>query len=78
MVERWNASQNNAIHTAMAERRQPQEVLDELIISYRNTPYATTSEKPSKLLFNRNLQTKLPGYPDKPSGKHHQDARLRD
>ena len=31
-------------------------------------------EKPSKLLFNRDVQTRLPGYPDKPTGKHHQDA----
>ena len=47
-------------------------------MAYMNTPHLATREKSSKLLFGRDLQTKLPSYPTQPKGKHHNKARKKD
>ena len=62
----------------MAEGRKPEQVLNELIMSYRNTPHAATGEKPSKLLFNRDISTKLPNYTTRPRHKHNKEAERND
>ena len=46
--------------------------------NYRNTPHSTTGEKPSKLLFNRDIVDKLPREDKIPRGEHHKNARRRD
>ena len=46
--------------------------------AYRNTPHTTTGEKPSKLMFGRDVQTKLPRDKSPLKGKHHEEARKKE
>ena len=46
--------------------------------AYRNTPHSVTEVKPSLLMFNRDITTKLPRFTTAPRGKHHQQARSND
>ena len=49
-----------------------------LVMAYRNTPHFTTGEKPTKLLFNWEVGTKLPDYTCKSTGKCHKGANKKD
>ena len=46
--------------------------------AYTSTPHSVTGYTPNKLMFNREINTKLPRVPTKPQAKHHKDARKRD
>ena len=35
----------------------------ELVAAYRNTPHTVTGVKPSKLMFNMDIDTNLPRFP---------------
>ena len=78
LVERFNQSLKATIHAAYAAGTDPVEEVDKFVASYRNTPHSTTGEKPSKLMFNRDVETKLPRFTKPGKGKHHQDAREND
>ena len=54
------------------------EEVDKLVASYRNTPHSVTGKKPSKLMFNHVIDTKLPRFPSVSRRRHHQEARKRD
>ena len=50
------------IHTAVAEGKEPREVLDKYLLHYRATPHPTTGKSPAEMLNNRKLRTKLPQF----------------
>ena len=78
MVERFNQSLQLAILTAYAEKKDPVEEVDKLVAAYRNSPHSVTEVKPSMLMFNRDITTKLPRLPTTSRGRHHQRARNKD
>ena len=78
MVERFNQNLKNVIHTAYNERADIKEAVDKYMAAYRNMPHTTTGQKPSKLMWNKDIKTKLPSLPTKSTGKHHKEARKRD
>ena len=75
MVERFNQELKHVLHAAYAEDKDPEEEVNKFVAAYRNTPHSSTGEKPSKLLFGRDVATKLPRFQKTPAGKHHQSAR---
>ena len=60
MVERFNRNLKKVILAAYAEKKDPYEGVQKYVTAYRNTPHSTTGEKPSKLMFGRDVITKLP------------------
>ena len=78
MVERFNQVLKQTILTAYAERKDPVEEVDKLVAAYRNTPHTVTEVKPSMLMFNRDISTKLPRFTATPKGRHHRKARQKD
>ena len=60
MVERFNQVLKQTILAAYADRKDPVEEVDKVVSAYRNTPHTVTKVKPSKLMFNRDIATKLP------------------
>ena len=78
MVERFNQNLKKVIHTAYNEGADVEEAVDKYMAAYRNTPHTTTGQKPSKLMWNKDIKTKLPSLPTKSTGKHHKEARKRD
>ena len=63
---------------AYADNKDPVEEVDKFVAAYHNTPHSTTGEKPSKLLFNHEVNTKLPRFPKVSAAKHHNEARRQD
>ena len=74
-MEQFN---QRVIWAAQTDGKDAMEEMDKYVASYRNTPHSTTGEKPNNLMFNREVQTKLPSFPTKSKGKHHQEAWKRD
>ena len=72
-VERFNRTLKQAILTAYIENKDPIEEVDKLVASYRNTPHSAT-----KLMFNREVNTKLPRFTTTSRGRHHEKARRND
>ena len=62
---------------AYAEGVDPEEALDLYVSAYQNTPHSATGEKPSKLMFGRDIQTKLPQVTTPSTGDHHDRARTK-
>ena len=63
---------------AHAEGKEPVEEVDKFVAKSCNMSHSVTGEKPSKLLFNRDIADKLPRLPTTSKGRHHQKARKRD
>lgn len=59
-VERQNRSLLKALKIAHVEGKPWREELSKYLFAYRVTPHATTGVTPAKLMFNRELRTKLP------------------
>ena len=59
-VERFNRTLLKAIRTMHSEGRNWKTELPKFLLDYRSTPHSTTEEAAAKLLFNRNIRTKLP------------------
>ena len=78
MVERFNQVLKQTILAAYADRKDPVEEVDKVVSAYRNTPHTVTKVKPSKLMFNRDIATKLPRFTSSPRGRHHTEARAND
>ena len=45
------------------------------VVAYRNMPHSSTEEKPSRLMFSRDVRTKLLQHVKVPEDQHHKDAR---
>ena len=45
------------------------------VAAYRNMPHSSTEEKPSRLMFSRDIRTKLLQHVKVPEDQHHKDAR---
>ena len=63
-VERQNCSLLKAIRIAHAEGLDWRKELPKFMLSYRSTPHTITGESPAKLLFGRDIRSKLPGIDD--------------
>lgn len=59
LAERFVQSFKNALRSMKQEKRSLKEKLESYLLSYRNTPHATTNETPAKLLMGRSLRTRL-------------------
>jgi len=62
MVERFNRTVEKAIRTAHVEGKDWKKTLDTFLLNYRATPHAMTGVSPAKLLFGREIRTKLPEF----------------
>ena len=78
MVERFNQNLKKVIYASYNEGTDVEEAVDKYVAAYRNTPHSTTGEKPSKLMWNRDIATKLPSFTKDAKGRHHSQARKRD
>ncbi len=59
-VERFNRTLEKAIRTAHIEGKDWRHELDPFLLSYRATPHAMTGASPAKIMFGRDIRTKLP------------------
>ena len=59
-VERFNEVINKHIRTAQAEDRDWRKTFPNMLLHYRATPHRMTGQTPAKLLFQRELRTKIP------------------
>ena len=60
MVESFNWTVEKAIRTAHVEGKDWKKTQDTFLLNYLATPHATTGVSPTKLLFGREIRTKLP------------------
>ena len=65
------------IHTAVANKKDPKRVVQSYLMAYRATPHTVTGKSPAALLFNRNIQTKLPRALQEDLGKDDGEVRAR-
>ena len=76
--ERFNRNLKMVIHTAYTSGLDLEEEVNKYVAAYRSTPHTVTGQTPNILMFNREVDTKLPRIPVKPQGKHHKEARHKD
>ena len=60
IVESFMKNINKTVRTASVSRKDWKCALTDLLMTYRNTPHTVTNQKPSMLMFNRNIRAKLP------------------
>ena len=78
-VGRQNRSLLKVMRIAQAEKKDWRRELLKFLIAYRNTPHTTTGESPAKLLYGREIRTKLPSLGSSYSGvAADEDVRDRD
>ena len=77
-MERFNQVLKQTILTAYAANLDRMEGVNKLVASYRNMPHSVTVQKPSKLMFNMEVDTKLSRIPSKSRGNYHKEARIND
>ncbi len=76
-VERFMKPLQKAIPTAVLEKKDWKRSIYKFLLNYRSTPHTTTGKTPSELLFNRNIQNKLPEIPTN-NADHHSDLKVTD
>ena len=59
-VERQNRSLLKALRIAKAEKKNIWTEMRKFLTAYRTTPHSSTGVTPAKLLFNREIRTKIP------------------
>ena len=59
-VERQNRSLLKVLKIAQAEKKDMKKELRKFLIAYRTTPHSSTGTTPAKLLFNREIRSKVP------------------
>ncbi|XP_062621595.1 uncharacterized protein K02A2.6-like [Saccostrea cucullata] len=62
-VERFNATLKKSAQIAKVERKDWRFEIYKFLLNYRNTPHSTTGESPAKLMFGRELRTRIPQLP---------------
>ena len=79
LCERFMKTLKKLIHASMAEKVHPRDRINQYLMNYRNTRHSTTGEKPSKLMMDREIRTKLPSILKKAPRKGcHKEARDKD
>lgn len=73
-VERQNRSLLKAMKTAKNWKKE----LNTFLMAYRSTPHSTTGETPAKLLYKRNIRTKLPDLASTPEVSQYEEVQDRD
>ena len=79
-VERQNRTLLKTLKIAHAEQKNWNIELQCFLLAYRTTPHTTTGESPSKLLFGRDIRSKLPDLalfnenPNQPSAVRDNDS----
>ena len=79
-VERQNRTLLKTLKIAHAEQKNWNIELQRFFLAYRTTPHTTTGESPSKLLFGRDIRSKLPDLalfnenPNQPSAVRDNDS----
>lgn len=73
-AERFMRSLAKAIRSASVEGRDWQQVLNEFLRAYRDTPHPTTGEAPAKLMFVRCRLSRLPSLVD---ADNKDDSKIR-
>ena len=77
-VERQNRSLLKAMRIAHSERRDWRKELQKFLLGYRSTPHTTTGVSPAKLLFGREIRSKLPSVEDVRSAGNDSEILDRD
>ena len=78
LAEKMMTSIVKVTHAALAEKKNPKEEISKFLINYRNTPHSSTKKKPSELMMNRTVRTKLPVLIKPPRGELHLTAQAND
>ena len=78
MVERFNRTVEKAIRTAHVEGKDWKKALDTFLLNYRATLHAMTGVSSSKLMFGRDIRTKLPEFGESEKSKVLDSALARD
>ena len=77
-VERQNRSLLKAMRVAHSEGRDWRKELQKFLLGYRSTPHTTTGVSPAKLLFGREIRSKLPGVEELRSASNDSEVLDRD
>ena len=77
-VERQNRSLLKVMRVAHSEGRDWQKELRKFLLGYRSTPHTITGESPAKLLFGREIRSKLPGVEELRSASNDSEVLDRD
>ena len=77
-VERQNRRLLKAMRVARSEGRDWQKELQKFLLGYRSTPHTTTGVSPAKLLFGREIRSKLPGEEELRSASNDTEVLDRD
>ena len=75
-VERQNRTLLKTLKIAHAQKLNIHHELNKFLIAYRSTPHCITGETPAKLLFGREIRTKLPDI--QATSSNIEDVRDRD
>ena len=59
-VERQNRSLLKTLKIAQAEKKDLKVEMRNFLTAYRTTPHSSTGVSPAKLLFNREIRSKIP------------------
>ena len=73
-VERQNRSLLKALRIAKAEKKNIWTEMRKFLTAYRTTPHSSTGVTPAKLLFNREIRTKIPEL----GNSRYSDSEARD
>ena len=77
-VERQNRSLLKAMRVVHSEGRDWRKELQKFLLGYRSTPHTTTGVSPAKLLFGREIRSKLPGVEELHSASNESEVLDRD